>query len=144
MAEQQNTTPATVSVDDWGKSRPKLLPEDLEGDVAILTIAAYEQFQVKDTTQEDGTRTSGVLRFEETGDKALWLNKSMMTALIERLGNKPAKWVGQRCPVEKRTVAAFDGKFPKVYVMAAEEWDTYLNPHPARRSVAAAKGKARK
>jgi hypothetical protein len=138
MAEQQNTTPSKVNLDDWGQDRPKLEAEDLTDDVAVLVIAGYEQFRVRDTTQEDGTRLTGVLRFEETGDKSLWLNKSMMSALVERLGDAPAKWVGESCPVEKRKVQAFGKTTVKVYVMAAEEWDAYLTP---ARGKAAGKGK---
>lgn len=122
----------TINPDDFGKSAPKITQDDLEGDVAILTIAAYDEIELDDPEQESGKRKSATLRFSETGDKVLWLNKNQIESLVERLGDKPDAWAGERCPVEKvRT--QFRGKsFDKVAVVHADEWDGYLKPKKAR------------
>lgn len=117
-----------INPDDFGKSAPKITQDDLEGDVAILTIAAYEEIELDDPETDSGKRKSATLRFTETGDKVLWLNKNQIESLVERLGDNPDAWSGQRCPVEKvRT--QFRGKsYDKVAVVHADEWDEYLKP----------------
>jgi hypothetical protein len=127
MATKKPDVPATdpdrISSDEFGTTRPKLDPDDLEGDVAVLTIAEFEKFGVRDTEAEEGSRTTAVLRFTTTGDKSLWLNKTMIATLIERLGDRPKEWAGKLCPVEKRKVTFRNQTHLKVYVMASEEWD---------------------
>ncbi len=121
-----------ISADDFGSSTPKLTPDDLEADVAILTVADFETVDVDDDNAEGGKRKSATLTFEETEDRVLWLNKGMIEALIERLGDNTDKWKGQKVPVEKYT-ARFRGKsYPKVRVMMAEEWDDVLAPKARR------------
>ena len=103
----------------FGGSRPKLEQDDLEEDVAILTIATVEEVNVK---ADDGDRTSLVLTFDETEDKALWLNVTQIKSLVTMLGNDEKKWPGSKIPVERHD-SEFRGKtFPKVRVMLADEW----------------------
>lgn len=109
-----------VDLDKYGSKRPKLTPEDLEGDAAVLTVAGFEQFMVKDDV---GERPTAILVFEETGDKALFLNKTMLSALVERLGNDGDKYIGEKVPIEARKVTYQGKTTTKLYVMAAEEWD---------------------
>lgn len=111
-----------VNKDSFGGSGPKLEQADLEEDAAILTIAEFEEVDVPDEDAEDGQRHSAVLRFVETGDKNLWLNKGMIEALIEQLGDESDDWAGKQCPVEKYVGRFGNKKFPKVRVMPAEEW----------------------
>lgn len=125
-----------ISADDFGSSTPKLTPDDLEADVAILTVADFETVDVDDDNAEGGKRKSATLTFEETDDRVLWLNKGMVEALIERLGDNTDKWKGQKVPVEKYT-ARFRGKsYPKVRVMMAEEWDDVLTPSRSKGKTA--------
>ena len=117
-----------VSGEQFGKSRAKITPEDLEGDVAILTIASYEQMELDDAEAEGGKRTSAVLTFQETGDKVIWLNKTQVDALIARLGDESDDWAGQKVPVEKVVATFGKNKYPKVVVVGdPDEWDAYLN-----------------
>lgn len=110
-----------VDVSKFGSSAPKLTPDDIE-DAAILTIAAYEEVEVDDSDAESGKRLSATLRFEETGDKVLWLNKGMIESLVEGLGDDADNWIGQQVPVEPYTASFGSKKFPKVRVMPHEEW----------------------
>lgn len=130
-----------INADDFGSSTPKITPDDLEQDVAILTVAAFETVDVEDDNAEGGKRKTATLTFEETEDRVLWLNKGMVEALVERLGDDPDKWVGKRVPVEKYN-ARFRGKtYPKVRVMMAEEWDGVLSPKSSRKSGDKPRGK---
>lgn len=122
-----------VDTGKFGSSAPKLMPDDLEADVAILIVAEYDEADVEDEESETGTRHSAYLTFKETGDKRVWLNKGQAEALVEQLGDDADKWIGQKVPVE-RHVATFKGKkFPKVRVMLSEEWDAAFKDAGIRR-----------
>lgn len=125
---------------DYGSSRPKLTQEDFDGDFIVLTIASVEEVTVDDEDKEEGKRKSLVLTFDETGDKSLWLNVSQINALIERFGEDDDDWKGERVPVEKHTAEYMGKKYPKVRIMAAEEWDEALGTRKAKKKAGAAKG----
>lgn len=119
----------------FGSAAPKLTPDDIE-DAAILTIANFEEMDVPDDKSNDpqAVRHSANLSFEETGEKVLWLNKGQIETLIEQLGDDTDKWIGMKIPV-KATVATFrNQKFPKVVVMASEEWDAAFKEAGVRRT----------
>lgn len=118
----------------FGATAPKLTPEDLEEDAAILTIASYDEIEVDDEESESGKRQSATLRFEETGDKVVWLNKGMVETLVEQLGDDADKWIGQKCPVERHVAKFGNKKFPKVRVMPSEEWDKAFKDAGVRRT----------
>jgi len=122
-----------VDASKFGSSAPKLMPEDLEEDAAILTISKYEEVMVDDDEAEGGKRQSATLKFEETGDKVIWLNKGMVEALVEQLGDDADKWPGQKIPVERHVATFGNKKFPKVRVMMAEEWDKTFKEAGVRR-----------
>lgn len=126
-----------VDTSKFGSSAPKLLPEDLEEDAAILTISAYEEVQVDDDNAEDGKRQSATLKFVETGDKVVWLNKGMVETLVEQLGDDADKWPGQKVPVERHVASFGNKKFPKVRVMMSDEWDKAFKEAGVRRRPAA-------
>ena len=123
-----------VDVSKFGSSAPKITQDDLEEDAAILTLAAYEEVSVDDDAVEGGKRQSATLRFEETGDKVLWLNKGMVETLVEQLGQDADEWVGQKVPVEKYVAKFNNTKYPKVRVMPSEEWDKAFKEAGVRRS----------
>lgn len=130
-----------VDASKFGSAAPKLEPTDLEEDAAILTIAEYDEAEVDDDEAEGGKRTAAYITFEETGDKRIWLNKGMVEALIEQLGDDADKWIGAQCPVEKHD-AKFKGKtFPKVRVMLSEDWpQAFKDAGVKRRNAPAASG----
>lgn len=128
-----------VSAADYGSSAPKIEPDDLEDDAAILTVTTFETVMVDDEDAKDGKRKSATLKFEETGDKVLWLNKGMMETLIEQLGDDAEKWEGQKVPVEKHIATFGNKKFPKVRVMPSEEWDAAFKAAGVRRPKPSAK-----
>jgi hypothetical protein len=123
-----------VDPSKFGSSAPKLMPEDLEEDAAILTIAKYEEVMVDDDEAEGGKRQSATLKFVETGDKVVWLNKGMVEALVEQLGDDSDKWAGQKCPVERHVATFGNKKYPKVRVMMSEEWDRAFKDAGVRRT----------
>jgi len=123
-----------VDSSKFGSTAPKLLPDDLEEEAAFLTVASYDEIEVEDDEQESGKRNSATLRFEETGDKVLWLNKGMVETLVEQLGEDADKWIGQKIPVERHVAKFGTKKFPKVRVMPSEEWDKAFKDAGIRRS----------
>lgn len=136
--------------EDYGSSRPKLSQEDFDGDFIILTIATCDEIEVDDEEKQGGKRRSLVLTFAETGDKAIWLNVSQTKAIIEKFGDDDAAWIGQMVPVEKYTATFGTKMYPKVRIMAAEEWEQAFEdagvkakPKAAARK-AVVKGTARK
>jgi len=117
-----------VNPDAYGTQRPKVGPDDLEEDVAVLTITEYEEVEVDDPNTKSGKRMSGFLTFEETGvEKVVWLNKTSATALVEYYGKNPDKWIGEPCPVEK-VKGEFEGKpYHKVSVVPKDAWHEYID-----------------
>lgn len=111
-----------VNPDALGGGGPKVTQDDLENDIAVLTVTEYEELTVKDAEADGGKRISAVLRFEETGDKALWLNAQMVRDLIAWYGDDSDDWIGKAVPVEKYTAKFGSKEFPKVRVMLADEW----------------------
>lgn len=137
-----------VNPDAYGTTRPKIEPADLEDDVAILVIVAFEEVEVDDPTTESGRRMSGFLTFQQTGDKVCWLNKTAIVALIHYYGDNSDEWEGQECPVEKVKGTAFGKSYHKVNVVPQDAWPEYIpaleprrKPKPKVRKVKAAKRK---
>lgn len=133
-----------VDAEGFGSSAPKITPDDLEEDAAILTVTKYDEVMVDDKNAKGGKRKSATLMFEETADKVLWLNKGMIETLIEQLGGDADDWIGQKIPVEKHIAKFGNDKFPKVRVMPSEEWDkAFKEAGVRRRSPATSGGKKR-
>lgn len=134
-----------INATDFGTSRPKLTQDDFDGDYVILTIAKVETVEVDDDEQESGKRKSLVLQFQETGDKSLWLNVTMIKSLIAELGDDTDKWAGQKVPVEKYT-GTFKGRdFKKVGVMVSDDWaDAFKELKVKRTASTPAKASARR
>lgn len=123
-----------IKSDAYGSSRPKVTQDDIEdGDVAIFTIVEFDDQEVDDAEAESGKRMAAFLTFEETGDKRLWLNKTQIDTLIEKLGDDVEKWAGQRVPLEKVETTFRGQKYQKVAVCPADEWDEYLKPARSRK-----------
>lgn len=111
-----------INAGDFGPARGKITPSDLEADIALLTIASAEIIDVRDDEAESGSRRSLCLNFEETGDKALWPNKSNIDTLTLMLGDETDGWLGKVIPVEKANVPYRGQTYYKVRIMDAEEW----------------------
>lgn len=119
-----------IGSDYLGGGRERLVPDDLEADAAILTVADSDAFQLTRGRTKENCLT---LTFEETGDKALWINKTMLSALIDQLGDDRAAWVGKQVPVEVID-AEYEGKTSrKVYVMETDAWDQAFKDAGVRR-----------
>lgn len=138
-----------VNQDRYGKSTPKLVPDDIDGDCVVLTIANFGE----ETFNDEGvTRITPYIDFEETGDKVLWLNKTQVGYLIERLGDESDRWKGAPVPIGRHD-SQYNGKtHKKLWVMPPERWDDVLaeaGKGPKRRArpgavKSSAKGKRRR
>ena len=130
-----------VDPNKFSKARPKIEVTDLEdGDYVVATVAKYDEVA---QDFEGERRVTPALTFREFGEKVLWLNKTQMQYLVERLGNDADKWTGKRVPLVKKHVKFGDEAHHKVYVATPEEWDDLLaaaEPAPAK---SAAKPKRR-
>lgn len=133
-----------VRQEKYGNRSPKLTPDDLDGDFAVLTIAAFAE---ETFTDEEGERVTPCLEFQEMGDKRLWVNGTQVGYLVERLGDETDAWKGQQVPVEKH-VSVFRGKrYNKLWIAAPEEWDTMLaqaGVKPRRATKGKVKGKVKR
>jgi hypothetical protein len=130
---------AKVDPNAHGSARPKLTVDDLEEDVALLKIASYEEAEIDDTEAPDGKRMIAMLFFEETGDKAMYLNKTQLEYLIEGLDSDDSDdWAGHVIPVEKRSGSYRGRKYEKVHVCDPDEWEDYMEK-PKKKKRAKAK-----
>ena len=130
-----------IDFSDYSSSRPKLTPEDLESDTAILTVASVESVTVGEDPKDQQEKL--LVLFEEYEDTPLWLNLTQIKVLVERFGSETNDWIGEKVPVENH-VALFRGQeFPKVRVVPAERWDELLRPRSRSRSRSRKATKAR-
>lgn len=137
----------TVNPDAYGTSRPKVEPDDLEDELAILTIVEFEEMEVDDPNTKSGKRMSGFLTFEETGEKVIWLNKTSITAMVEYYGDDPDSWAGKECPVERVKGEAFGKDYHKVNVVPADAWgeiDGWTPPGSTKRKTRRRKSATKK
>ena len=130
-----------INFSDYSSSRPKLMPEDLEGDSAILTIASVESVTVGEDPTDQQERL--LLLLEEHEDMPLWLNMTMIRTLIDRLGSETNDWIGEKVPVESHVATYRGQEFPKVRVVPAERWDELLRPRSRSRARSRKTTKAR-
>ena len=140
----------TVDPNRLGTARPKIEPDTLDGDSAVLTIAGYFEDEIDDPSADGGKRPSAYITCEETGDLVLWLNKTTLTAIVHYYGSDETQWAGQLVPVEHVTGIAFKKPFDKVAVCPLEAWPEYIDglepavPAPKPRRTKAAKSKRTK
>lgn len=140
-----------VNQDDYGTARPKVLPEDFEGTYTVLMIASYEEGEVDDPEARSGKRHTGMVTFEETGDKVIYLNKTAVTALCHFYGDESDDWLGQPCPIEEIRGTFEQGgvstEYHKVRIMPQDKWAEYIDfpdekpKSQKRRTVKKKKGK---
>lgn len=121
------TSNKMVDPNALGSSAPKLMPSDLDGDVAVLTISGYDTSEVDDPEKPTGKRLCAFITFEETGDKRVYLNKTMASVLVKRYGSDSGEWPGEPVVVEVYTPRMGTRSFdPKVGIAPEEEWEKYL------------------
>jgi hypothetical protein len=102
----------------YSKAGESLGPDDIKAKYAVATIAGFDEMK-----REDGTYGCN-LKLNEYGDKALWLNKTMLDYLTDEFGEDIDTWTGKKIALEKRRVNDVGtGKEKlKVYVAAPEDW----------------------
>jgi len=133
---------AKVDPTKHGSSRPKLTVDDFEEDVAILTIASFEEAEIEDSDTAEGKRMIAMLFFEESGDKAMYLNKTQLEYLIEGLESDDSDdWAGKQVPVEVKTGTFRGKKYEKPHIVDPDEWEEYMEKPKPRRRRKKAKGK---
>jgi hypothetical protein len=129
------------NLDRMGTSAPKVTQDDLEEDVALLTIASYDEDEIPDDAATDGKRFVAFLTFQELGDKRLYLNKTAATTLVAQFGEDADQWAGKTVPVERVRRKFGKQTFDKVDVVPDEEWDGYLRPVKVAKKAVAKKAK---
>lgn len=123
---------AQINISDYTTSRAKLTPEDLDGETAILTIAAVETITVGEDPKDQQEKL--LLLFEEYEEQPLWLNVTQIKTLIDRLGADADDWIGEKVPVESHVALYRGQEYPKVRVVPAERWDAVLKPSSRPRT----------
>lgn len=112
---------AKVNKDDFGKRRPKLVVEDLDGgEATALTMASVERVTMDDG---DGKRHSLAITFEETGDKVYWPNVSSIGLIIDEYGDDDDDWIGKPLPLMRNTGTFKGQKYENLQVPERALWD---------------------
>jgi hypothetical protein len=115
---------------------PALTPEDFDGDTVILTVHKVEVYKGFGGGRQVGIHTA------EFPDKALYLNRTMLTTLTNKLGSETNAWIGARVPFEVVAVRnpQTNQDVNRIYPVNATQWDSVL----AEASAAAAPASRRK
>lgn len=123
-----------IDSDEFGASRPALKAETIKPDTAtVITVSDVEKLEVNDRTSESGKRVALVLQSEEYPERGYWLNKSGIKTLMERIGGKPASWIGERIPLVVVRVNNPQTGSPvnALQVASPEEWDEVMDGYAA-------------
>ena len=94
MASQGNSDfkKRRLNADDYRGSKA-LKPETIApADAAVITITDVDEVELED-------RTPIVLHSAEYPEYGFWLNKSGTRTMIEKCGDTPGRWIGQRVPL---------------------------------------------
>lgn len=135
-----------LNLDGMGSASQTITQDDLDGDVAVLTVIRAEQTTVSDKSRQGGERTALILGFEETGDLVLWPNRREAATIASFYGDDLDEWKGKAIPVEKVKRTYNDETFHKVAVMEGAEWPEYVKglkapkPEAAKSAPAKVKG----
>ena len=88
---------AKVNPNEYGSSehRPKLTPQVL-GSPATTVLTVQE---VRTQIETADGRKAAYLVFDEYPEHAYWLNRTGISALVERLGGDDSDWIRQRVPL---------------------------------------------
>lgn len=137
-----------------GGAAPKVEWADLEDDVAVLTVASFEESDIEDAEKSGGMRHTAFLTFAELGEKRLYLGVRQGEALVHHFGDDPHAWIGKQVPVEKLKRKFGNNTFEKVVVIEdPDEWENYVavskrrtprTPVPARATVKGSRKRGRR
>jgi hypothetical protein len=108
-------------------------PDDID-DAAIVTVSDFA-----DGERKDGEGMWALLKFEELGDKVMFLSDDGMDAMLAAYGDESDDWIGKPVPLEKYSTKRGD----KVRIMAADAWDAAFKEAGVKRPVAGARTAAR-
>lgn len=144
---------ARDSAGDWKKQaidptalggRPALKPETIApADAVVITVADVDRFDVDDPDSETGKRQVMTLHSDEYPDKSFFLNKTGTKTLIEKIGDKPSDWIGEKVPlvVVRVNNPRSGGAVKTIQVAPPAEWNDIVKQFAGRSR---AKAKARK
>lgn len=139
MARNTDWRNSAIDMDDFGGSRLSLKADTIKPATAtVITVSDVEKITLQDTEAEGGRRNAIVLQSEEYPDRGFWLNKSGMRTMMEKLGNKPSDWIGQRVPlvVVRTDNPRTNATMQALQVAMLAEWDDVMDQFdgkPARR-----------
>lgn len=121
---------------DYGNPKG-LNPEDIDGDTVIVTIHRVDDYKGFGSRPQVGITTA------EFPDKVLYLNRSMLTIITNKLGAEDREWIGQRLPLEVVQVRNPETKqdVARLYPVNETQWDSVLEQ--AERAQARSTGRKR-
>lgn len=137
---------------DWKKEaidptalggRPALRPETIApADAVVITVTDVDRFDVDDPDAESGKRQVMTLHCEEYPAESFFLNKTGTKTLIEKIGDKPADWIGEKVPlvVVRVNNPRKGGAVKTLQVAPPAEWNDIVKQFAGR---AKARGKKR-
>jgi hypothetical protein len=114
----------------YSKAGESVEPDDFKSKFTVATITKVEEGKAR----KDGTIPL-VIKTKEFGDKALWLNVTMIDYLEEKLGDDLDEWIGEKIPLEKKhvkDVSTGEDKV-KVYVCHPDDWSDVFVAAKARK-----------
>lgn len=130
-----------------GEQRPKLVPAVLDNsDGAVLTIK-----EARTGVPTGDGRKAALLTFKEVPlddeerEHVLWLNKTDLTILVDKLGDDDEEWVGQRVPVVKVRASnpQTGGYVMKYHIAPADDWDELMTKGRGRGAATAKRRRAK-
>lgn len=130
---------AKINPENYRQASDTVNAEDID-DAAIVRITEFN-----DGERKDKEGMWALVKFEETGDKIMWLTDAAIETLVEKFGDDSDDWIGKQIPIEK-----YDTKNgPRVRIMASEEWDNAfkqagVKQSPSRKSTPVARAGAKK
>ena len=121
-----------INPNDYGNP-PALGAGDIDGDTVVLTIAKVDEYQGGFKKRQVG------VTFAEIADKVLYLNRTMLTVLANKLGNETNAWRGQRVPLEVVSVQTPETReyVNRLYPVNEVQWDSVLAEAAAQAATVA-------
>jgi hypothetical protein len=107
-----------INPNDYGNPQA-LGPESIDGDTVILTVHKVEEYSGGFRKRQIG------ITFAEFPDLVLYLNRTMLTLLANKLGNETTAWIRQRVPLEVIQVRNPETKqdVSRLYPVNEAQWD---------------------
>lgn len=132
--------------DDFGGA-PALKPETIRPHTAtVITVTEVDMVELDDPDSTSGKRKAIVVHSEEYPEHRFWLNKSGTRTCIDKLGDVPNKWIGDRLPlvVVRVNNPKSHSSQQSLQVAPAGEWDEMFAEFDGKPASRVTRGKAKR